>query len=239
MKFYGRFDEPIYQDYGHHDGNLVINPRDWRATILDFGENEDPDVRKKRIENVVTRFLVDVGRIKANDLLTWQDVIDLVKQEPEHLVKKNIKFEDILPDFEYWTRDGKVARMIILKPAFDEHFDNIYRWEVHMAYDGFVDNWRVGSVFEFLDDDRYLIAWYALWRKWPMQYKAWEWAGKFQEVRNASKGPNYCKHFKDLYMEEINSGKLILKQSDWKWSWQGYHRCMWDKFGMYNMILLS
>ena len=45
MKFYGRFDEPIYQDYGHHDGNLVINPRDRRATILDFGENEDPDVR--------------------------------------------------------------------------------------------------------------------------------------------------------------------------------------------------
>ena len=60
MKFYRRFDEPIYQDYGHHDGNLVINPRDRRATILDFGENEDPDVRKKRIENVVTRFLVDV-----------------------------------------------------------------------------------------------------------------------------------------------------------------------------------
>ena len=71
MKFYRRFDEPIYQDYGHHDGNLVINPRDRRATILDFGENEDPDVRKKRIENVVTRFLVDVGRIQANDLLTW------------------------------------------------------------------------------------------------------------------------------------------------------------------------
>ena len=68
-----------------------------------------------------------------------------------------------------------------------------------------------------------------------MQYKAWEWAGKFQEVRNASKGPNYCKHFKDLYMEEINSGKLILDQSDWKWSWQGYHHCMWDKFGMYNI----
>ena len=43
------------------------------------------------------------------------------KQEPEHLVKKNIKFEDILPDFEYWTRDGKVARMIILKPTLDEH----------------------------------------------------------------------------------------------------------------------
>ena len=47
--------------------------------ILDFGEHDDPDVRRKRIENVVTRFLVDVGRIKANDLLTWQDVIDLVK----------------------------------------------------------------------------------------------------------------------------------------------------------------
>ena len=117
-------------------------------------------MRRKRIENVVTRFLIDVGRIKANDLLTWQDVVDLVKQEPEHLDKKNIKFEDILPEFEYWTRDGKVARMIILKPTLDEHFDNIYHWEVHMAYDRFVDNWRVGSVFEFLDNDIYLIAWY-------------------------------------------------------------------------------
>ena len=33
MKFYGLFDGPIYQDYGHHDGNLVVNPCDRHATI--------------------------------------------------------------------------------------------------------------------------------------------------------------------------------------------------------------
>ena len=38
MKFYGRFDGPIYQDYGHHDGNLVINPRDCRAIIRNNGD---------------------------------------------------------------------------------------------------------------------------------------------------------------------------------------------------------
>ena len=43
MKFYRHFDCPIYQDYGHHDGNLVNNPHDCHATILDFGEHEDLD----------------------------------------------------------------------------------------------------------------------------------------------------------------------------------------------------
>ena len=27
---------------------------------------------------------------------------------------------------------------------------------------------------------RYLVAWYALWRKWPLQYEAWEWAGRYK-----------------------------------------------------------
>ena len=38
---------------------------------------------------------------------------------------------------------------------------------------------------------------------------------------------------KDLYEEEIHSGKLVLKESDWKQEWQGYHKCIWDNFESY------
>ena len=45
-----------------------------------------------------------------------------------------------------------------------------------------------------------------------MQYEAWEWAGRYKEVRNALKGPNYCDYFKNLYEGEIKQGKLVLKE---------------------------
>ena len=74
-----------------------------------------------------------------------------------------IKADDSLP----W---GKVMEMVIEEP---EHFDDLHRWIVFIAYDGFHDNWKIGDVISLLDDDRYLVAWYALWRKWPLQYEAW------------------------------------------------------------------
>ena len=44
-------------------------------------------------------------------------------------------FLDNVSVFEHWTREGKVARMIIHKPSNIEHFENLNHWEVHMAYD--------------------------------------------------------------------------------------------------------
>ena len=93
---------------------------------------------------------------------------------PEHLVKKNLTFSKILPGFEYWTREGKLNKIIIQKPDIPEHFEDLHCWTAFIAYDGFHNNWKICDVVSLLDDDRYLVAWYALWRKWPLHYEAWE-----------------------------------------------------------------
>ena len=71
-----------------------------------------------------------------------------------------------------------------------------------------------------------------------MQYEAWEWAGRYKEVRNALKGPNYCDYFKNLYEEEINQGKLVLKEPNFMLEWQLFHHCVWDKI-LWNRLWLK
>ena len=234
VKFYGRFGGKITQEYGNSDSIYIpVDPRDYRGVIVDFNDKGDWKRRQRRILDVITTFLIQVGRIKADDSLPWGKVMEMVIDEPEHLVKKNLTFSKILPGFEYWTREGKISKIIIHKPDNPEHFGDLHRWMAFIAYDGFHDNWKMCDVVSLLDDDRYLVAWYALWRKWPLHYEVWEWAGRYKEVRNALKGPNYCDYFKGLYEEEINQGKLVLKESNFMLEWQLFHHCGWDKIEFY------
>ena len=50
--------------------------------------------------------------------------------------------------------------------------------------------------------DRYIIAWYALWRKRPLQYKVWEWTGRFKDVKDALIPPDSSDYFKKKHKEE-------------------------------------
>ena len=233
MKFYGRFGGEIYQDHVYPD-SLPCDPRDKRSCIVDSYPGETVEARKTRILDVVTTFLLQVKRIQANDLLSWREVTQLVLNEPEHLVVKNLTLSKVAPELEYWTREGRISKIIIKKPEEPDHFDNLNYWTVYLSYDGFHGNWKVTNVYDLLDDDRYLVAWYALWRKWPIQYKAWEWAGRSKEVRNALKGPNYCDYFKNLYNKEIEDGKLVLSTDYHLWTWQLFHICQWDDFDSYH-----
>ena len=47
-------------------------------------------------------------------ILPWGKVMEMVIDEPEHLVKKNLTFSKILPGFEYWTREGKISKIYII-----------------------------------------------------------------------------------------------------------------------------
>ena len=53
--------------------------------------------------------------------------------EPEHMVKKNLTFSKILPEFEYWTREGKINKIIIQKPDIPEHFEDLHHWTAFIA----------------------------------------------------------------------------------------------------------
>lgn len=182
----------------------------------------------------MTEFLIQVKRIKANDLTGWDEVESMVLNEPEHLVKKNITFDEVAPGLEYWNKEGRITRMIIQKPAMKEHFDDLSQWEAVIFYDEFYTTWKITDVESLLDEDRYLVAWYALWRKWPIQYRVWEWAGRFKEVRNPFKAPNYSDHYKKYHQKEIEAGrtKLIPKEKFWKW--QRFQLCVWDDFNLFH-----
>ena len=234
MKFFASFPRKIVQEYGNVDIGLDIDPRDQRTNIIDPRDQEDPEKRRLRILNVVLTFQIRVGRINQHDKdLDWKSLSNLMYTEPEHKVKKNLNFpEDV--KLNYWTREGKITKMIIRKPDKPEHFDNLNYWTIVVAFDAFHSNWLTTTVAEFMYEDRYLIAWYALWRKWPLFYPVWEWAGRFKEVRDALITPNYCKYFKDKYMEVIESGKCELIPKERYWSWSGHHMCQWDNPKVYH-----
>ena len=97
VKFYGRFGGKITQEYGNSDSiYFPVDSRDYRGCIIDFDES-DWKRRQRRILDVIATFLVQAGRIKADDSLPWGKVMEMVIDEPEHLVKKNLTFSKILP----------------------------------------------------------------------------------------------------------------------------------------------
>ena len=192
VKFYGRFGGKITQDYGNSDSvYFPVDPHDYHGCIVDFDTKSDWKRRQHRILDVIATFLIQVGRIKADDSFHGVKLWKWLLMNQSIWSKKNLTLSKILPGFEYWTREGKINKIIIQKPDIPEHFDDLHRWTVFIVYDGFHNNWKTCDVVSLLDDDRYLVALYALWRKWPLQYGAWEWAGRYKEVRDALKGPNY------------------------------------------------
>ena len=107
---------------------------------------------------------------------------------------------------------------------------NLHCWTALIPYNGFHDNWKSCDDVSLLDDDRYLVACYVLWRKWPLQYEA---LGQYKDVRNA------CDYFKKLYEKEIKQGKLVLKEPNFMLEWQFFHHCVRDKIEIYNDNIVS
>ena len=230
------YDGPIIQKYGNFDHGIEISPWDRRSMIIDCAEQEEPEARRERIWRTVATFLIRVGRLKVNDELNWTQVKDVISKEMEHNVMKNITFDMILPGFDYWSREGKLSRMVIKKPRYASNFDNLDYWRVTLFYDGYEDNEHTTTVLFAMMTDRYIIAWYALWRKWPLQYKVWEWAGRFKEVRDALTPPNSSDYFKNKHKEEEKKPTYKkIKRVPWYPWWEKVHECSWDRPACYSL----
>lgn len=142
--------------------------KDWNDIDIEF------DVWKTQV-----KFLKNVKRIDY-DLSeeTLADIIGRINNEDERLIEVRLelwkKEEWNLPDI--WTRYGKLDKICIMKPEKIEDFNNLRKWIVAMLFMGqqnTVIEYDVAEAYGHLD---HIIAWYAMWRKWPIQYKAWEWA---------------------------------------------------------------
>ena len=110
--------------------------------------------------------LKDVRRYEQSGEEDLKEQIRKVKLEPEDDVGVRLNLEEIIQGWDYWNDQGKVTRMAIIKPAHADDGHNLENWIVSLIYDEHQTRvWR-RTVLEAMDDgDRYLVAWYALWRK--------------------------------------------------------------------------
>ena len=195
--------------------NLVIYVRNYHKTPLyevlesvdDYPKDEDQldvefDIWKMQLD-----FLRKFGRIKfdleEDDL---PDILEKIYKEDEQLIDVRIDLTDKvkwnLPDI--WTRYGKLDKFCILKPKKIEDFGDLKKWDMYMVFSGQQDNIIEYDVAEGFGQFNHIMAWYALWRKWPTQYTVWEWAC------------NLWKRFEtiNMFLDYGNNG--VYKE--W-WSW--------------------
>ena len=80
----------------------------------------------------------------------------------------------------------------------------------------------VVNALQAMMEDRFIVAWYANWRKWPLVYKEWSWAARKCEVQNPLKAPNSSSYFEEKYLESISKGETkVIPESEFK-AWVGY-----------------
>ena len=154
---------------------------------------------------------------------TWNDRMNqILHSEKAEEVSSKVEFDAMYPKLEYWCRDGKVTRMIIHKPIRAEHLDDLNYWMVYLFCDGHNKEQVVKGVNSLMYAERYLLAWYALWRKWQIAYKVWKWAAGRNEVIDPFKPPNSSDWYMLKNQEwEDNSGFVCIPPTNWL-SWYPY-----------------
>ena len=151
------------------------------------------------------------------DTQTWSDRMEeLIYSEKVGEIRSKVDFGLLSPTLEYWTRDGKVTRMSIHRPEKLTDYNNLNHWKVFLFFDEHSEEPLIKDVGSLMYEERYLIAWYALWRKWPMEYKVWKWAAGKKEVVNPLVPPNSSFWYKSKFEEwEANVGFRRIPRDEW------------------------
>ena len=80
----------------------------------------------------------------------------------------------------------------------------------------------VSNALQTMVEDRFILAWYANWRKWPLVYKEWSWAARKCEVQNPMKVPNSLASFEGKDLESTTKGETeVIPESEFK-AWLGH-----------------
>ena len=143
---------------------------------IDHGERDQEDVEFDLWKTQV-RFLKEFKRITYN--LEDDSLLDIMRQvDNEDERKVEVRVDMNLKDLELpeiWTRYGKLDMMCVIKPEREEDFGDLREWQlcmVFLSHQRSVIHYDVASAIGVFD---HILAWYALWRKWPVQYTEWEW----------------------------------------------------------------
>ena len=99
-------------------------------------------------------------------------------QEDERTIQVRVWVQEVVQGegFELWTMYGRLSSMCIIKPSLWNQFGDLTQWKLCMIFEDHQAEVVSISVAQALGSFDAIMAWYALWRKWPMYYSAWDWA---------------------------------------------------------------
>ena len=230
------FTGEIKQETGRGREDMVMfPPEDKGRTIIDYDiyGRETEEEKKLRIWKAQTTFLIDVERLEEEEGDTLETLVDKVKAEHETEIPVRVEFDKIMSNWDYWNAAGRVTKMMIAKPRFRDDAVDLSNWTVTIYCDEYCIRAERKTVLEALDHgDRYLIAWYAMWRRWPLQYKNWEWAARFKEVTHACRPPNSSYYYKEKWLTARDLGMVNIQPSFYKENWDvTQDKCPWEEPG--------
>ena len=147
--------------------------------ILPYRKDRSLFTLEMRLWRFQALFLEEFCRIELNlPIRPLPKLLEEIQNEDERDITVRFDFEEN-PYYhfpEIWTRFGRLTKMAILKPKEIEDFNNLKKWKLVMLYPEHQKEVIEFDVADAIGQFDHIMAWYALWRKWPIQYPVWEWA---------------------------------------------------------------
>ena len=182
---------------------------------------------------VVVKFMMDIGRMQVN----WKydalpDILHKLHHEDERQIPVRVKLIDLCPDLEIWTIHGRLTQMAIRKPKYVTSFQDMEERTLLMIFEEHQDRVVEMSVKQGMAEYMHMIAWYALWRKWPVQYWMWAWATDVPDIGNPWKVKilGYSDIYEKMWVkvgEKDPKYPLMDNQVDWNYD---SHVCYWEQW---------
>lgn len=196
-------------------------------------DHEDLLSRNFRIWKHVLEFLEVNKRIKFDlSRESLIQVLNRVEKEDERNIQVRLTMAEFWGETEVWTTWGKLTKMAVMKPKKMEDCYDLRKWKLLMIYKEHQKGVIELSVSSALGELDHILAWYALWRRWPLHYSCWEWACNIplrdvvEPTRMAEIG--YSTTYKRYwsYVEEVQGSGYPMVDNDIDWS--GEHICVWE-----------
>ena len=197
-------------------------------------ENEYRCDRKIRLWKLLFSFLTSLGRIGddtgAGEVI-FHTMVKKVLEEDYSRVPVKVTLADISEELEIWIQYGKLTRMAIFKPERRENFNNLLYWKLCMIFDHHQAEVIEIPVALALRQFDHVIAWYALWRCWPVYYQIWEWVGNLPDVGNIEvlQELGNSQEYKEKWQCVHNQIGSMYPLVDNRVDWSRNHVCCWQE----------
>ena len=213
-KRFGPFPGVITQDNGNINP-LVNHVVEWEGLT----PQEDWTKRASTILTFMSKFMdreMLTTPCNRNEQVWDEKLLEMLECDDPYDRTCGLHFDFQFPNVDIWTRDGKVTRMYIHRPTDPSNYNNLNYWLVYLYCDWHTPHPVIKDAASLMLEERYLLAWYALCKRLPMEYKAWKWAAGWKEVVDPSIPPNASFWYQAMYedWEALVKFKRIPRE-DW------------------------